>query len=286
MCAAIGEEGAERLFEADNSQHPITAQVNTLKTSPEKAILKLMEDQAQAAGHEWMGDCLTLHDTGSVDRLSAYEDGDIYIQDTAARLAVMAAGPEPGMFVIDGCAAPGGKSFSAAIHMQNKGEILSCDIHKNKLKLIESGAARLGIDIIETAEMDAGEKNPGLTSRADIVIADVPCSGTGVIRKKPDIRYKDPETLAGLPAVQLKILKNLSGYVKPGGIMLYCTCTLRKCENEEVIGAFLSQAPEFTPEGFTLPQPIGQVPGGMITLWPHIHGTDGFFICRLKKKSG
>ena len=115
-------------------------------------------------------------------------------------------------------------------------------------------------------------------------MADVPCSGLGIIRKKPDIRYKDPAPLAGLPAVQSAILENVSTYVKPGGVLLYCTCTLQKTENEDVVTAFLDRHPEYAPEGFVLPGPAGEVRSGMVTLWPQRHGTDGFFFAKLRRR--
>lgn len=115
------------------------------------------------------------------------------------------------------------------------------------------------------------------------MIADVPCSGLGIIRKKPDIRYKDPEPLVGLPAIQSAILENVSRYVKPGGALLYSTCTLLRRENEGVVEAFLEKHSDFTLERFQLPGPVGAVEGGMLTLWPHLHGTDGFFFAKLRR---
>jgi 16S rRNA (cytosine967-C5)-methyltransferase len=132
--------------------------------------------------------------------------------------------------------------------------------------------------------MDAKKRQDALVERFDAVIADLPCSGLGVIRKKPEIRYKDPAALVGLPPLQLEILHNLAEYVKPGGILLYATCTLLRRENEDVVSAFLQTHPNYLPEGFVLPGPAGAVQSGTVTLWPHIHGTDGFFIARLRRR--
>ncbi|MGN0968132.1 MAG: 16S rRNA (cytosine(967)-C(5))-methyltransferase RsmB, partial [Oscillospiraceae bacterium] len=127
------------------------------------------------------------------------------------------------------------------------------------------------------------ERVPEWEGAFDLVIADVPCSGLGIIRKKPDIRYKDPAPLAGLPAIQRSILNNACAYVKPGGVLLYSTCTLLERENEDVVKGFLEKHPDFILEQLELPTPIGWVEEGFVTLWPHIHGTDGFFIAKLRR---
>ena len=181
------------------------------------------------------------------------------------------------------CAAPGGKSFALAIDMGDRGDILSCDIHPHKLALIEKGAARLGIRSVRTALADGREHHAAWENAADLVVADVPCSGLGIIRKKPDIRYKDPKELAELPAIQAAILDNAATYVRPGGVLLYSTCTVLPEENEGVTTAFLDTHPEFALEPFTLPRPIGGC-CGQLTLWPQRYGTDGFYICRMRRK--
>lgn len=282
--AQLGREGAEALLAANNAETPATAQVNTCRTTEEEAIGLLQGEGVSAQRHPWLPDCLTLLGTGDLEELDGFRSGLIYIQDAAARLAVIAAGLAPGMRVLDACAAPGGKSFAAAMDMKNQGEILSCDIHPHKKALIEAGAGRLGLSCIRAAVMDAGKCNGELNGAFDAVIADVPCSGLGVIRKKPEIRYHDPKHLKELPEVQKKILNNLSAYVKPGGILLYATCTLLRRENEDVVSAFMQLHPEYETESFVLPGPVGAVEKGAVTLWPHIHGTDGFFIARLRRK--
>ena len=169
--------------------------------------------------------------------------------------------------------------------MENRGSVTSCDIHPHKLRLIEAGYQRLGLDIIHANLLDGKERKAELLNSFDLVIADVPCSGLGIIRKKPDIRYKDPEPLADLPSVQRRILENVSSYVRPGGTLLYSTCTLLRRENEDVVSAFLEAHPQFGPEPFQLPGvPGAEGSSWMLTLWPHIQGTDGFFISRMKKR--
>lgn len=282
--AALGPDEAERLLESDNGEPPTVAQVNTTRTTVERALESLQRDGADARPHPWLPGCLTLAGGGDLEKLAAFEGGEVYIQDAGARLAVMAAEPRPGMRVLDACAAPGGKSFGCAVTMENRGEILSCDIHAHKKKLIDAGAARLGLTCIRSAVQDAKVCREELRESFDLVVADVPCSGLGIIRKKPDIRYKDPAPLEGLPAVQSAILENVSSYVKPGGALLYCTCTLRETENGAVVDGFLSGHSEFAPEPFTLPGPVGGAPDGRLTLWPHIHGTDGFYIAKLRRQ--
>ena len=167
--------------------------------------------------------------------------------------------------------------------MRDSGRILSCDIHENKLSRVRDGAERLGINIIETCVMDASKPDEALFGAFDLVIADVPCSGLGVIRKKPDIRYKDLSEIEKLPETQLAILNGLSACVKRGGVLLYSTCTVLNAENGGVIDRFLKGHSEFCAESFTLPENIGEAPDGRLSLYPQIHGTDGFFICKLRK---
>ena len=154
----------------------------------------------------------------------------------------------------------------------------------HKLKLIDSGAQRLGITSIRTALADAREEHAAWLEQADVVVADVPCSGLGIIRKKPDIRYKNPRDLAQLPAIQGDILENACRYVCPGGVLVYSTCTVLPEENQEIIHVFLSRHPEFRRETFTLPGPVGLC-DGEATLWPQRLGTDGFYICRMRRKA-
>ena len=210
-----------------------------------------------------------------------FRSGCFYVQDAAAKIAVLAAAPQRGMRILDVCAAPGGKTFAAAI-ASGGAEIIACDLHEKKLQRIRVGAERLGLDDITTMAMDARTHRPEFAERFDLVITDVPCSGLGVIRKKPDIRYKDPGALAALPEVQLAILRNVSAYVKPGGTLLYSTCTVLPEENGGIVKAFLEEKHEFRIEDFALPGG-SRSSGGMLQLWPQRHGTDGFFIAKMRK---
>lgn len=283
---SLGEEETAQMLAADNSQPPTAVMVNTTRTTAEELKTMLEDDHVEAEPHPWLENCLLLHRTGDLERLEAFQQGLFYVQDPASRLAVLAAGAKPGMKVLDCCAAPGGKSFAAAIAMENQGEIVSCDLHPHKKKLIQAGADRLGLTIISPKTADGKVFRPEWENAFDLVLVDAPCSGLGVIRKKPDIRYKDPAPLADLPAVQLDILRNAARYVKPGGTLMYSTCTLLYRENGEVVETFLAENNSYKAEAFPLPGPVGLVQGGSVTLWPHRHGTDGFFISKMRREEG
>ena len=279
----LGSEGTAEFLQANNSQPPMTAMVNTTKATAQEATDLLAEQGVEVTPHPWLENCLILNKTGNLERLDAYGQGLFYVQDPASRLMALASGAAPGMRVLDMCAAPGGKSFAAAIQMDNQGEVISCDLHPHKKKLIQAGADRLGLSIIKPMTADGKVRREEWVSAFDLVLVDAPCSGLGVIRKKPDIRYKDPKPLEDLPQVQQAILENAAGYVKAGGVLMYSTCTILPRENGEVVSAFLEKHPEFVREAFELPGAAGRVEAGEITLWPQVHQTDGFFICKLRK---
>ena len=284
ILAQLGPEEGEALLRADNEPPAIYAQANPLKISPAELATRWTVEGVNWEAHPWLTGCFLLSGTGDLEKLPSFREGLFTVQDPAARLAVLAAGPKPGMRVLDVCAAPGGKSFAAAQEMKNQGEIHSCDIHPHKQALIEKGAERLGITCMTAQTQDGKSFRPEWEEAFDLVIADVPCSGLGVIRKKPDIRYKDPTPLEGLPKVQRAILENVSRYVKPGGVLLYSTCTVLRRENEVVFSEFVDKHKAFTTENFQLPVPVNDIKNGMLTLWPQRHGTDGFFIAKLRKK--
>ena len=269
---------------ADNTAPQTVVQVNTLRISAAELVQRLAADQVQAQPHGWMKDCLILSGTGSIENLPSFREGCFYVQDPASRLSVLCAGlPKEDIRVLDCCAAPGGKSFAASIAMEGRGSITSCDIHGHKTELIAGGAARLGLTNITPRQQDATVPVPQWEGTMDAVLADVPCSGLGIIRKKPDIRYKDLAQTEQLPQLQLQILKTQASYVKPGGILMYSTCTLLRRENEDVVNAFLAQHPDFHPEPLPLPEVFPKNESGMLTLIPGEYDTDGFFICRLRR---
>ena len=278
----VGEEKLEALLASHNEAPPANIQTNLLKNDTPTLRASLEAEGLHAEAHPWLPDCLLLSG-GGIEQSAAFREGAFYVQDAAARLAVLALSPEPGERVLDCCAAPGGKSFAAAVAMQNRGELISCDIHPHKTKLIEAGAERLGISLIRALQKDASVPDPAWAGSFDRIIADVPCSGLGVIRKKPDIRYKELAPTERLPQVQRRILEAQATHLKPGGTLVYSTCTVLRRENEAVVESFLADHPEFYLEPFAVPG-VGTVETGMKTLLPCDEGTDGFFIARWRKK--
>lgn len=270
----------EQALMANNMVPPVYAHSNPLH---EHAALTVSLAQLGAVDSQPEGS-VVLSTTAGMTHMEAFKNGDFYIQDLAAKLAAIAGDAKPGMTVLDSCAAPGGKTIATAMLMENKGKIISCDIHDKKLRLIRENTERLGIDIVETRAMDARKPYEDMAEAFDLIIADVPCSGLGVIRRRPEIRQKSKAELDNLPAIQLDILEGLAPCVKPGGAILYSTCTVRSKENELLVQQFLSKHDEFETEPFVLPCGIGEVEAGMMTFWPHIHNTDGFFVCKLRKR--
>ena len=283
MIGLLGAEEAEAFLCTNNENAPTTIHTNTLKTDSASLQKALEQDGVTVKAHPWLADCFFLSGTGDLEALHAWQDGWFTVQDAAAKLAVLAAAPKSGDFVLDICAAPGGKSFAMAMLMGDKGKILSSDLEEHKLHLMNAGAARLGIHCMTARLFDGTVCDETLLGKADVVVCDVPCSGLGIIRKKPDIRYKELSALAALPALQRAILQNASRYVKSGGTLLYSTCTLLPEENEAVTDDFLARNQEFSYDSFFLPGPVGRVDGHM-TLWPQRHGTDGFYICRMTRR--
>ena len=283
----VGTERLEPMLAANNGTPSTVVQTNTLRTTTEELQKSLEAEGVSVLPHPWMPDCLVLDNTGNLEHLKSYQDGWFYVQDAAAKLCVLAAQIPQGddVRVLDCCAAPGGKTFAAAIAMGGKGKIRSADIHRHKTVLIHNGAERLGFDNILIREQDATENHPTWFGKMDVVLADVPCSGYGIIRKKPDIRFKSPAEMARMPELQLKILYKQAEYVKPGGTLLYSTCTLVRQENEGVVEAFLRHNPEFYLEPLKLPDVFPVNTTGMQMLVPGEYDTDGFFLARLRRKA-
>ena len=282
LLTLLGREAAEAALAADNAPAPLTIQVNPLKTNAEALAAALESSGVTIQAHPWVPGCLELEHAGDLTALAPFQDGKFLVQDPAARLVSQIAGVRPGMRVLDVCAAPGGKSFSAAFQMEDRGEIVACDLHENKLKRIREGAERLGLTCIRTEAADGRVFRPEWEASFDVVLVDAPCSGLGIIRKKPDIRYKKPDDMFALPVIQRAILDNAARYVKPGGTLVYSTCTILPEENEGVTDSFLAEHPDFGRTPFTLPSPAGETEG-QVTLWPHRHDTDGFYICRMER---
>ena len=283
LVSLLGREEAERFLACDNQIAPITVQVNPLKTTLEALTEELQQAGISVQPHSWVPDCLELSGTGDLAALPSFREGKFLVQDSAARLVSLIAGIRPGQKVLDVCAAPGGKSLSAAFAMAGNGSIVACDLHENKLKRIQESADRLGVNIITTQAADGRVFRPEWEASFDTVLVDAPCSGLGIIRKKPDTRYKKADDLFTLPVVQAAILDNAARYVRPGGTLVYSTCTILPEENEQVTEPFLAEHADFGLEPFELPLPVGKSDGSL-TLWPQRHDTDGFYICRMTRR--
>ncbi|MBE6599902.1 MAG: 16S rRNA (cytosine(967)-C(5))-methyltransferase RsmB [Ruminococcaceae bacterium] len=280
FCTEFGEKRAESILAAMNGRPPVTLRVNTLKTDRD-AVKKYLFDEGIEAENTAVSPVGLNVEKGAVASLSGFAKGDFFVQDEASQICAFALGAMPGELIIDTCSAPGSKSFSAAINMKNEGRIISCDLHKNKLSLIENGAKRLGISIIDTVAHDAREPISEFIGKADRVICDVPCSGFGVIGKKPEIRYKNVADTENLPKIQYDILNAAAKYLKNGGTLVYSTCTVLDRENGANVRRFLKENPDFYLEDFS----VGNKKfDAMTTLLPDTEKTDGFFIAHMRKK--
>lgn len=282
---SYGDELTIGLLKALAERPPLCVRVNTLKTTAEKLMRVLADDGVQAQPFAGLDNCLMLTHTGAVEELQAYRMGLFHVQDAASQLCCRMLEPQPGESVLDVCAAPGGKSFTCAQLMQNRGRLCSGDLYDARLRLVEQGAERLDISILQTQQGDAATAE--FPFKADRVLCDVPCSGLGILRRKPELRYKPDLGLEALPPVQYAILCHAAEYVRSGGVLLYSTCTLHPAENQMQVRRFLREHPDFMPMPITLPQGFER---GMEenenewTLFPQLCGTDGFFISLMKRK--
>jgi len=281
----VGKDRLEPMLKANNEIPPTVIQVNTLKITGEDLLNILSEEGVSAQKHSWMSDSLVLTGTGALEKLPSFQKGLFYVQDAASKLSVLCAGLQKNSRVLDCCAAPGGKSFAAAIAMNGTGAVTSCDVYAHKAELIQNGADRLELNNIRAMQRDATKPNGEWEQHFDTVIVDAPCSGYGIIRKKPDIRYKDPASMKELPDLQLQILTNQSRFVKKGGTLMYSTCTLVRAENEGVVETFLKNNTDFYLEPLELPDIFPENETGMLALIPGEYDTDGFFIARLRRKA-
>ena len=260
---------------------PIYARVNTVRYSVEEVIKCLAKDGIKSVINELIDGCIELSDTKGIELSSAYKSGMFHIQDISSQICCKIAAPVFNETVVDLCAAPGGKTFTCAEIMADRGKIYSYDLYDGKVSVISNTAKRLGLTIITAEENDATKPNPNIP-KADKVICDVPCSGLGVIRRKPEIKYKLMKQLETLPDTQRKIINNAAEYVKPGGTLIYSTCTVSKAENDDIVEEFLSEHTDFVP--VVVPLNIkGLEDGYKRTMLPCDINGDGFFTATLRK---
>ncbi|MGN1133698.1 MAG: SAM-dependent methyltransferase, partial [Oscillospiraceae bacterium] len=258
-----------------------TVKANTLNHSIDEIIAVLNSDGFECEINKYAEDALNISGSGTIENTRAYAEGLVHVQDLSCQLCCKAVAPEENDTVLDICAAPGGKTFTMAELMHNKGRILAFDLHENRAKLIQKGAKRLGLSIV-SASVNNGKEYNARISPADKVLCDVPCSGLGVIRRKPEIKYKNPKEFERLPSIQYDILNTSAKYVKDGGILVYSTCTLSRAENDNVTDRFLAEHHDFQPYSLGDDFPYGYNDYKM-TITPDKFNSDGFFIAKFIK---
>ena len=275
---AYGEKTTEGLLEASNRTPQLTLRVNTLQTDLETLQTKLDAVGIVSKQSELVPIGLVIESLNNLamQEIPGYSEGDFIIQDISSMCVAHLSGVKDDQTVLDVCAAPGGKTTHMAQLMHNSGRIIARDNQADKLETINENVTRLKIKNVIVEQYDALTLDESLINTIDVVLVDAPCSGLGIIRRKPDIKYnKTPEGLVGLSDIQKGILKNAAEYVKVGGTLIYSTCTLNPAENQDVVNWFLKQDTRFKV------QPLSEV--GYLTLFPNTHDTDGFFIAKLNK---
>ena len=281
---AYGYERTEELCHCNNTSAPLSMRVNTLRTNRPALMEQFTAAGAQVRASAWVPDGIVLGTHGALDELAPLRMGLAQVQDESSMLVAHVLAPEPGMTVIDACAAPGGKTTHIAQRMENRGRILAFDIYEEKIRRIERNAQRLGISIMEAQMCDARAIGAAYAGQADRVLVDAPCSGLGVLRRKPDARWKkSPEDVKTLPPLQRAILASAAEAVKKGGILVYSTCTMEECENAAIVANFLRTHTDFVLEetgGFL---PVQKTTECMVQIMPETDGPDGFFIARMRR---
>ncbi|MGD6816218.1 16S rRNA (cytosine(967)-C(5))-methyltransferase RsmB [Metabacillus sp. 84] len=285
----FGIEETRKMCEVHLKAPSASARVNRMRMTPAEAISSLQEESIEADKGLLAEDAVAFT-KGNISKSRLFKEGLLSIQDESSMLTARALQPLENEIVLDACAAPGGKSTHLAELMNGTGKVISLDLHPHKVQLIADQAERIGLNNIVPEVMDAREAGEKLQKREfDKILVDAPCSGFGVIRRKPDIKYaKNAEDVKKLSRIQREILESVSRLLKKGGTLVYSTCTVDKEENEEVIADFLAAHPEFeedTDLNLYLPEKVHPyIKGGKLQILPHYFETDGFFITRLKKK--
>ena len=276
------EENAEEILKSALNKKEITIRVNTLKTT-QNELIEILEKENISTEKTSLKDALIINTKGAVYELDAYKKGLFYVEDVSSQICVKELDLKENYKLIDICSAPGGKSFTASQYMNNTGKIYSCDIHEHRVELIKSGAKRLGIENIIPTVNDATIFNEEFID-ADCVLCDVPCSGLGIIGKKPEIKYKSLDEIKELIPIQKEILSTASKYVKKGGTLIYSTCSINPNENRKICDWFLKEHEDFYSVKVSPESERCIDEGDYLTLLPHINNCDGFFIAKFIKK--
>ena len=286
LIATYGDDLTEKALQGILGRPPITVRVNTLKTDKAALQSALTAQGVIVNDISFLENSLNLSATGSLEKIPEFRQGHFFVEDAASQLCAEILGAQPGETIADVCAAPGGKSLYSAIRMENRGEIYSYDIHEHKIKLMRENADRLGISIMHTAIRDAASNHR--LPVCDRILCDVPCSGWGILRRKPEIRYKTDTNIDILPNLQYSILCMSVENLPADSVLVYSTCTLRKEENHDIIRRFLEEHPDFIGEPIDLPDGIEHIieeEPYCLTLLPGVYDTDGFFIAKLRRRT-
>ena len=278
----FGKEFTEELLEANNERPNIYLRTNTLKITRDELIKKLEKQNIKAEKVNVVEEAIKVEHLKDIENNSLYKEGLFTVQDVSSMLVGKVMNPKENSLVLDVCSAPGGKTTHMATLMNNTGQVVSRDIYDHKLKLIKAASKRLGLTNVDVEEFDGMKIDRERIGKFDYVLADVPCSGLGIIRRKPEIKYKEKEEFRQLPPIQKKILENASKYVKVGGTLIYSTCTIQDSENIDVVNEFLQKNKNFELV------PIKEVnvdlenqEKGYMKIYPNVHNMDGFFISKL-----
>lgn len=284
---AYGLEQAIMLAKGSNQPNPLTLRVNTLKTSRDSFLAEIQAAGLDAVASPILSESIRFPKSVALSKLPGFAEGLWYVQGEAAMLASKMLDPQPGETIADVGAAPGGKTTNLAALMKNQGEILAIDSHGGRLELVKENVQRLGIGIVKLLNQEGAAP---YGKQVDRVLVDAPCSGLGVLYRKADLRWRiTPEQLKALPAEQLGLLDHAANSLKPGGVLVYATCTINPEENEEVVKRFLETHPDFQPGNLEPFLPEGwraEAKNGMIQLVPGRHGVEGFFLARMERKNG
>ncbi len=286
-----GYDFTKEICEYNNLKPKLNIRVNRLKTNRDELMENLSHYGYIVYKTKYARDGIIVDNPARITEIEEFKFGYFTIQDESSMLVSQIANPKEGSLVLDLCSAPGGKSTHMAELMGNKGKIISRDIYDHKLNLVRENSTRLGVCIIETEILDALELDKSLLGKVDYCIVDAPCSGLGIIRRRPEIKWnRKEEDIKGLVQIQTKILSNAKHYVKPGGIIIYSTCTIGREENLDIVNSFLMENKNFVltelEDLLDYKENVNTVKNGYVQFFPHIHSMDGFFIARIQKKDG
>lgn len=288
----IGEFGldfTESLCKANNERPLLNIRVNSLKISRQDLKARLEEKGMTLKEGQYARDCLIIQEAQNITGLQEFKEGLFTIQNESSMLVGQIMDPREGSTLLDVCSAPGGKATHMAQIMGNKGLVISRDIYQHKLSLIRENSKRLGIDTLKVENHDALERDEELVGKVDYLLIDAPCSGLGLIRRKPEIKWqRREEDIAALSRLQYDIISNVKDYIRLGGNLVYSTCTIEKDENINLIKRFLEENPNFKlvslENSLDHKDKLANLKDGYLELYPHIHGTDGFFIAKMIKE--